>query len=221
MNNIGILLSENHRYYKEIISSDFPVITIDPVSIESTDYSELEEVDTIFDFTCFPRESKMEILMKIHDIFRGNLITDLTVNWVNLFMEEFEFIDAAMATSFYSPTKTFEVFTEDKENLELIQSFFNKLDFKLKEVQNPDICFNYPRILSNIINEAYFAKEEKLASEEDIDKAMKFGVNYPLGPFEWAKQIGLDKIAMVLLELYEATGDNRYRMSHYLKREII
>ena len=50
---------------------------------------------------------------------------------------------------------------------------------------------------------------------------MLYGVNYPLGPFDWASKIGLDKVALVLRELYQATGDNRYRMSRYIKEAII
>lgn len=44
--------------------------------------------------------------------------------------------------------------------------------------------FTVPRTLAMIINEAYFALEENVASASDIDRAMKFGVNYPKGPFE-------------------------------------
>ena len=49
------------------------------------------------------------------------------------------------------------------------------------------------RIIAMIINEAYYAKGEQISSEADIDIAMKLGTNYPLGPFEWARLIGLKK----------------------------
>lgn len=57
------------------------------------------------------------------------------------------------------------------------------------------------RIIAMIINEAYFAKEEDVSTEEEIDIAMKLGTNYPLGPFEWAKKIGLKNIHLLLLML--------------------
>ena len=221
MNNIAILLSENHKYYEELINTDLPTILVDPVSIDETDYTKLEDADTLFDFTCFPRESKIELLLKIGDIFRGNLLSDLSVNWVDFFLEEFDFIDGAMATGFYSPNKTFEVYLRDPSIMSVVEKLFGNFGFTPKLIKSPGICFNYPRILSTIINEAYFAKEEQLATDDDIDKAMRFGVNYPLGPFEWAQHIGLEKVAMVLLELYQATGDQRYRMSHYIKREVL
>jgi hypothetical protein len=45
---------------------------------------------------------------------------------------------------------------------------------------------------------------------------MKFGVNYPKGPFEWAR--GREKFVLALLEeLRFKTGDNRYRASTLIK----
>jgi 3-hydroxybutyryl-CoA dehydrogenase len=49
----------------------------------------------------------------------------------------------------------------------------------------------FPRILSLIINEAARSLEEGVASAEEIDIAMRLGVNYPQGPLRWADQIGL------------------------------
>ena len=51
----------------------------------------------------------------------------------------------------------------------------------------PDqIGFVTPRVVSAIINEAYFALEEGVSTKEEINTAMKLGTNYPYGPFEWA-----------------------------------
>ena len=49
----------------------------------------------------------------------------------------------------------------------------------------PDIPgFISARVVSMIINEAYFALEEEVSSKEEIDTAMKLGTNYPYGPFD-------------------------------------
>ena len=58
-----------------------------------------------------------------------------------------------------------------------------------------------PKVISMIINEAWFALDEKVSSKEEIDTAMKLGTNYPLGPFEWADQIGIKNIYYLLKEL--------------------
>ena len=63
------------------------------------------------------------------------------------------------------------------------------------------------RILSTIINEAYFTWEEKVSTKEEIDTAMRLGTNYPLGPFEWSERIGIDRIAGLLWSLSRTNPD--------------
>lgn len=76
-----------------------------------------------------------------------------------------------------------------------------------------------PRIICMIINEAYFAAHEGTATREDIDLAMKLGTNYPFGPFEWCKRIGVRNVYEVLEAVYEDTRDERYKVCSLLKRE--
>jgi len=66
---------------------------------------------------------------------------------------------------------------------------------------NSEPGFVTARIISMIINEAYFALEEGVSTKEEIDTAMKLGTNYPYGPFEWASRIGKRKIYLLLQEL--------------------
>ena len=78
----------------------------------------------------------------------------------------------------------------------------------------------FPRILCMIINEAAFALMEGVASAEDIDTAMKLGTNYPLGPLEWADQIGLDQVLGVLEGLHQEYGEDRYRPAPLLRQLV-
>lgn len=82
----------------------------------------------------------------------------------------------------------------------------------------PDVKgFISPRIVSMIINEAYYTLEEKVSTKEEIDIAMKLGTNYPYGPFEWSKKIGLKNIAGMLKELY--ITEKRYQPAALLLKE--
>lgn len=81
-----------------------------------------------------------------------------------------------------------------------------------------DYGFISARIIAMIINEAYYALEEKVSTKEQIDMAMKLGTNYPFGPFEWAEKIGIEKIDLLLKKLSEA--NSRYTISALLEKEI-
>lgn len=74
-----------------------------------------------------------------------------------------------------------------------------------------------PRVVCMIINEAYYTLQEGTASKEDIDLGMKLGTNYPYGPFEWCKRIGVRHVYELLNAVYKDTKDERYKICPLLK----
>ena len=78
-----------------------------------------------------------------------------------------------------------------------------------------------PRLVSALINEAVTALMEGVASANDLDTAMKLGVNYPHGPLEWADRIGLDQVYATLRGVYEEQGEDRYRPAPLLRRMVL
>ena len=63
------------------------------------------------------------------------------------------------------------------------------------------------RINAMIGNEAFYMLQEGVASAEDIDKALKLGLNHPMGPFELVDLVGLDTRLHILEYLYRTLGE--------------
>ena len=74
------------------------------------------------------------------------------------------------------------------------------------------------RIVSQLVNEAYFTLAAGIATAEDIDTAMRLGFNYPRGPFEWCEAIGAGRVLAVLDALHRERGEERYRAAPELRR---
>jgi 3-hydroxybutyryl-CoA dehydrogenase len=66
------------------------------------------------------------------------------------------------------------------------------------------------RINALIGNEAFYMLQEGIASAPDIDKALKLGLNHPMGPFEMIDLVGLDTRLSILNFLYQTLGE-KYR----------
>lgn len=97
------------------------------------------------------------------------------------------------------------------------KSVFDILGWKLILVKDqPGLVA--ARVISMIINEAFFAFDEKVSTKEEIDLAMKLGTNYPFGPFEWTGKIGIRKVYDLLKKLSE--DDVRYVPSAALENCI-
>ncbi|GAF59683.1 3-hydroxyacyl-CoA dehydrogenase PaaC [Psychrobacter sp. JCM 18902] len=77
------------------------------------------------------------------------------------------------------------------------------------------------RTIAMLINEGCEAVLHNIASEADIDAAMKYGVNYPQGPFEWAQMLGYDTVLNTLNNLQRIYGEERYRASLYLVKKAV
>jgi len=75
------------------------------------------------------------------------------------------------------------------------------------------------RINAMIGNEAFYMLQEGIASAADIDKALKLGLNHPMGPFELVDLVGLDTRLHILEYLHRALGD-KYRPAPLLVQYV-
>jgi 3-hydroxybutyryl-CoA dehydrogenase len=74
------------------------------------------------------------------------------------------------------------------------------------------------RTVARIVDLAHDAVAKGVATEEDIDTAMRLGVNYPLGPFEWSRRLGRSWAYDLLDDLHLRDPSGRYAPSLALYR---
>ncbi len=165
-------------------------------------------IDLLFDGT----EERVEKLKKLQPA------SAIIVNAVNTTLKELPtgFIRINAWNSFLQRSLV-EAAAHDI-NKKLAENIF--LCFNKKVEWVPDVPgFITGRVISMIINEAFFALDEKVSTKEEIDTAMKLGTNYPYGPFEWAAKIGLMNVYELLTTLAET--NSRYTPSALLQKEVL
>ena len=76
------------------------------------------------------------------------------------------------------------------------------------------------RILVPALNEAIFLVQEGVAAPEDIDKAVKLGLNWPMGPLQLVDYVGLDTTLNIMQVFMNEFEDSKYRPSPLMKEMV-
>lgn len=102
-------------------------------------------------------------------------------------------------------------------NLNAIAGLFQALGKDVVQVANtPGMVVG--KTLAMLVNEAFETEQLGIASREDIDQAMKLGLNFPGGPFEWAAKFKAGFWANYLSLLQATYGEERYSACMGLRR---
>lgn len=178
---------------------------------DSTSMTNVQFQDIIINFGFGTKEEKKKIL---EENAGKAVFMDLTCYDPKEFYDAYPQLKGTFAALFCDENKKVEVHLKEPNTAFL--SKMKDLGYTVVETSIISCGFVFPRTIVQIINEAFFALEEEVASKTDIDRAMKFGVNYPKGPFEWASQ--REKYVVTLLdELHAVTKDGRYRVASTLR----
>jgi 3-hydroxybutyryl-CoA dehydrogenase len=76
------------------------------------------------------------------------------------------------------------------------------------------------RILVPALNEAVFLVQEGVADPEDVDKAVKLGLNWPMGPLQLLDYVGLDTTLSITQVFMDELQDSKYRASPLLREMV-
>lgn len=76
------------------------------------------------------------------------------------------------------------------------------------------------RTVAMLCNEALDVVNKGIATPEDTDNAMRYGVNYPKGPLAWGTELGWQHILHTLEQLSQFYDDGRYRANPLLRQLV-
>jgi 3-hydroxybutyryl-CoA dehydrogenase len=184
------------------------------------------EADLVIEAAPEEMESKIEIFTLLDKICRPGTI--LATNTSSLSVTEIASVtyrpQKCVGMHFFNPVhkmKLLEVVRALETDDETISAAFEVGQRMGKEVvvirESPG--FITSRINAMIGNEAFYMLQEGIASAEDIDKALKLGLNHPMGPFELVDLVGLDTRLHILEYLHKSLGE-KFRPAPLLVQHV-
>ncbi len=103
------------------------------------------------------------------------------------------------------------------EAREAVRQLWHALGWELLELRDvPGLAV--ARTVAMLVNEGSDAVWQGVCDEQGADLAMKLGVNYPAGPFEWLALLGAERVVELLDALFNAYRSERYRVSPLLQQ---
>jgi 3-hydroxybutyryl-CoA dehydrogenase len=160
-------------------------------------------------------ETKKDILRQIDELTPEHTIYASNSSYIvsSKFCDSVKHPEKVLNLHFFNPAlimKLVEVVKGShcsQETIDTMVEFVKSID-RVPAIVNKEIYgFIVNRIFSAITKEACYMYDQGVASFEDIDAAVKFGLSHPMGPFELLDLTGIDLEYDVLTEKYRMTGD--------------
>jgi 3-hydroxybutyryl-CoA dehydrogenase len=172
------------------------------------------QADLVIEAVPEEMESKIEIFTLLDKVSRPNTI--LASNTSSLSITEIASVTyrakKIVGMHFFNPVhkmKLLEIVRALETDDDTLETAVDVGKAMRKEVvvikESPG--FITSRINAMIGNEAFYMLQEGVASASDIDKALKLGLNHPMGPFELVDLVGLDTRLHILEYLHKTLGE--------------
>src|ERR1700751_2480728 len=172
------------------------------------------EADLVIEAVPEEMESKIEIFTLLDKVCRPTTI--LASNTSSLSVTEIPSVTyrapKCVGMHFFNPVhkmKLLEIvraLETDEETLAAAVDVGKRMGKEVVVTKEPP-GFIPSRINAMIGNEAFYMLQEGVASARDIDKALKLGLNHPMGPFEMIDLVGLDTRLNILTFLHQTLGE--------------
>src|SRR5947208_7670096 len=172
------------------------------------------EADLVIEAVPEEMESKIEIFTLLDKICRPGTI--LASNTSSLSITEIARVtfraSKCVGMHFFNPVhkmKLIEVVRAvetDDETIAAVSAVGRRMGKEVVVIKESP-GFITSRINAMIGNEAFYMLQEGIASAADIDKALKLGLNHPMGPFELVDLVGLDTRLHILEYLHRTLGE--------------
>jgi len=195
----------------------------------TTKMEDLKDVDFVIEAVFEDLELKKDVFRKLDELTRSQVI--LTTNTSSMSVTEI-----AMATKrpekvagmhFFNPApimrlvEVIRAYHTNDETVYTVMEMAKKMGKEPVEVKKDTPGFIVNRLMIPHVIEAIKMAEEGVASIEDIDKAVKLGLNYPMGPFELMDLTGVDIAHHVAEYLYkELNKESKWSVPTLMKSMI-
>lgn len=194
----------------------------------TTSLEEMKEADVVIEAVIENLELKKEVFSKLDQIVPETVI--LATNTSSMSITEIASStkrpDRVAGMHFFNPAQLMKLvevvrgYNTSDETVAELKALSKQLGKEPVEVKKDMPGFIVNRIMVPQFIEAIRLLEEGVASAEDIDKAVKLGLNYPMGPFELQDYAGVDIGYYVMEYFKEEFNDARFAPPLLLKQMI-
>ncbi|MEK3937122.1 3-hydroxyacyl-CoA dehydrogenase family protein [Sporosarcina sp. FSL W7-1349] len=181
----------------------------------TTNMEDFKDADLVIEAVIENMDLKKEVFQQLDEITRDEVI--LATNTSSMSITEIAAVtkrpDRVAGLHFFNPAQLMKLveivrgYNTSDETVEQLKAVAEQLKKEHVVVNKDTPGFIVNRVMIPHFIEAIRLLEEGVASAEDIDKAVKFGLNYPMGPFELQDYAGVD-IGYFVMEYFQKEFDD-------------